>query len=432
MDEPDSKGPPYSRESEAGLLGAMILDNSIIPKVAAKLGPDGFVSDGHRAVYEGILKVYDEHKACDLILLAEETRDSLRDCGSTGLLASLVQDCPDAGAYESYLSICNQYLRFRVAYFAGQELVRLSGAKGTKLSDLYTVADTVKGRASHTDTLTFQSCIEEAIRGASTLRNEGVDLFTGWGRVDAALGGLRRKTLYVVGGKTSQGKTSVCVNIARNNLTVNVERRVLYNGFENLDQFATRLAAVEYGVPLAHFTKPDACTEPEYERMVAALRGLSKWKDNIKVMNAVSVAEMRAAADEFKPDIIFLDYLQRYLHKFCPESAGRTSYQAGKLVSDLQDLAIDRNAAVFAFSQFGRRSEDSRNRRPTINDLKESGDIENTADVILNLWWPWRDALDPTLNPEEYHMEIAKNKLGRCEDMVLRIKVDTLELVEMV
>lgn len=422
--------PPFSREAEAGLLGSMILDNGIIPKVVAKVPTEGLHLGEHRTVYAAIQKVYNEHKTCDLILLRDATRESIPGERGAILLSALVQDCPDASTWESYVGICAHYVKLRAAFNAGMQLVSMSRASGTDLSELYAIADAVKPVVASDDTTTFKSCIDEAIRGVSSLHDGGVDLFTGWNPMDSALGGIRRRTLYVVGGKTSQGKTSVCVNIAANNLSTDGSKRILYNGFENLDQFCTRLASVEFGVPLAHFTKPADCTPDEYQRMVDALRGLDKWRDSIKVMNGATVAQMRAVSDEFKPDIIFLDYVQRYLHKYCPESAGRTSYQAGKLVSDLQDLAIDRNAAVFAFSQFGRRAEESRNRRPTINDLKESGDIENTADVILNLWWPWRDALDPSLNPEEYHIEIAKNKLGRCEDIVLRLEVETLKLHE--
>src|SRR3990167_2501822 len=88
------------------------------------------------------------------------------------------------------------------------------------------------------------------------LRKEGIDLKTGFTAVDDCLGGLRRGTLTVIGGKTSQGKTSVCVNIARNNLLSSEKTKILYNGFENIDQFATRLAAIEHNIPLDWFLKP--------------------------------------------------------------------------------------------------------------------------------------------------------------------------------
>jgi replicative DNA helicase len=410
----------------------MVLDNAIIPMVAAKVKPGDFYIQGNSALYQGICSSYDINKSVDLILLKDTLGSTLDLIGGVSRLAELVDTVPSVANWIGYMQTVLDKSRLRQALAAGEQIISLARS-GAPLDDIYKEADAIKGRCNPQTVILFEDCLKETISSVSKTAEEGVDLFMGWQDVDEAIGGLRRKSLYIIGGKTSQGKTSVCVNIVRNNLSSNAGCRILYNGFENLDQFATRLAAVEYGVPLGHFLKPDGNNTEQLSVVKEALSGLSKWNANIRVMNSSSIAQMRAVADEFKPDIVFLDYIQRYLHRYAPESDGRVSYQAAKLASDLQDFAIDRNCAVLAFSQLSRRSEEQRNRKPSINDLKESGDLENTADVIGLLYWPWRDSLDPSKHrPEDYYFLVAKNKLGECGEHLLRLRVDTLRLEDRV
>jgi replicative DNA helicase len=96
----------------------------------------------------------------------------------------------------------------------------------------------------------------------------------------------------------------------------------------------------------------------------------------------------------------------------------------------MQDLAIEKNCAVFCYSQFSRRTEEQRGRMPQVEDLKESGDIENYSDGIILLWWPWRDTLDSRKKPNEYKFLIRKNKTGPCLDVDSYINLDTLKISE--
>lgn len=410
----------------------MVLDNTIIPMVAAKVKPGDFYVQGNSALYIGITRSYDANKSVDLILLKDTIGQELDTIGGVARLAELVDTVPSVANWIGYMQTVVDKSRLRQALVAGEQITAMAKG-GASLEDIYKEADGIKSRCNPETSISFADCLKDTIASVSKTAEEGVDLFMGWQAVDEAIGGLRRKSLYIIGGKTSQGKTSVCVNIVRSNLSCNSGCRILYNGFENLDQFATRLAAVDSGVPLSAFLRPDSNNAGQMKSVQDALKSLEKWAPNIRVMNSASVAQMRAVADEFKPDVVFLDYIQRYLHRYAPESDGRVSYQAAKLASDLQDFAIDRNCAVFAFSQLSRRSEEQRNRRPSINDLKESGDLENTADVIGLLYWPWRDSLDPSKHrPEDYYFCVAKNKLGECGEHLLRLRVDTLRLEDRV
>lgn len=418
---------PSNKEAEMGVLGAMILDNSIIPKALARLSPQSFWYTPHKIIYQGIVDAYDKHKAVDLIILREFIGDKLREHGGMAYAATVVDDTPSTDHGIAYAESVATTFRMREAIEAGEKIVH-KAREGATIEEIYEIADHIKSRCNPSTYMTWEKCLRESLQAIDSMANEGVMWTTGWSNLDNALGGLRKKLLYVVGGKTSQGKTSVCVNLAKSNLELG-NARILYNGFENIDQFTVRLAAIDSNVPLRCFLKPSLCTPEELEKVKSALHALDRWKDNIVVLNSQSVNQMKAVCDDFKPDIVFLDYMGRYVNKFSGGESNRHIAHS-RLVSDLQDLAIDKNAAVFAFSQLGRRQEDQRNRKPSINDLKESGDIENTADVVMLLWWAWRDNMDPRLNPEDYDIILAKNKLGECGSHHLRLSVETLKLGE--
>ena len=421
---------PHSVEAEGSLIGCIILRNDIIPRVASCIEPEAFFFDTNKLVYEAILNAFNLKNIVDLVVLRDALGEQLATIGGLERLAYYVEGAPNTDNWTAYLKIVEEKWRLREAYVHAKEITDIA-VKGGSIDKVWEIADSIKSvRRTADGHRNLSASADAALTSLDEVRKSGVDLKTGWADIDADLGGIRRKMLYIVGAKTSNLKTSVACNIAANEMVT--KKRVLFNGFENVDQIPVRIASIYSGIPLDYFLKPDLCTEEQYKSVRDSMSVLKDMKDRMMIMNGASVMQMRAMCDEFKPDIVFVDYIQRYAHKYALGAEERLSHAVGKLASDLQDLAIEKNCAVFGLSQLTRRNEENRNRKPVVTDLKESGDIENYADVILLGWWPWRD--DPTKgkDPQEYYLIVAKNKLGPCVDRVKKVNVQTLEISDWV
>lgn len=419
---------PHSVEAEASIIGCMILHNECIPRVAATIEEDAFFLETNKEVYKAIISGYSQKNIIDLVILKDSLGDKLIGMGGPERLVYYVENTPNPGNWKAYLNIVESKWRMREAYVKAKEITDIA-VKGGNLEEVWELADGIKSVRRMADGhKNIKDSAEASLASLEEIRKVGVDLKIGLAGIDANIGSVRRKQLYIIGAKTSNGKTSLALNIGANNMID--KKKVLFASFENVDQVPTRTASILSGVPLDFYLKPNLCTEEEYKAVRDSMEMLKDMRDLMIVMNGPSVVQMRAMCDEFKPDIVFVDYIQRYAHKYALGTKENLSHQIGKVASDLADLSIDKNCAVFALSQLSRRTEEHRNRKPVITDLKESGDLENYADCIMLPWWPWRD--DPTggKDPQEYYIIVAKNKLGPCMDHCQKVNVQTLEITD--
>lgn len=419
---------PHSLESESSLLGSMVMDNTIIPKVLAQVTADDFYVDAYKLVFNGIAKTFTEKKAVDLVLIKDVMpADQLRAAGGPEKLMQIVNDLPNAANWEAYLATVKEKSEARGYLLSCEGIIRdLYGGVGVgdvkrRLREVAFSGGKLTERASDLGASSRQS-----LDTIKRFRAGGVDLGTGWRDIDDLLGGLRRKELTVFGAKMSNLKTTVALNILVNNIANG--KRVLINAFENVDQVSTRIAAMFTGTPLGWFAKPHLCTDDQYAKVEEAMACLQELKDLVMVMSSSSILEMRGVCDVFKPDLIILDYLQTYGQKFCASEDGLYARAIGKVARQCQELAQDYNAHSLLLSQLARRMQGERNRPPEINDLKESGDIENCADNALLGWWPWRDQPESGKIPGDYYIYIAKNKIGPVDRRILNVNVETLSI----
>jgi replicative DNA helicase len=410
----------------------MILDNAIIPKVLAKTSEASFYIESYRSLWRGIADTYQKRKAVDLVLLKDTMNpDVLAKLGGSEKLVSLVAELPNASNWESYLGSVlekEELRRYLVTATAIHEAID-GGGSLEQVKPLWLGGNTRSYVDLKSASLWDASC--SALKTMEFQRAGGVDLSTGLREVDEALGGLRRKEMTVIGAKMSNGKTAVAMNIKSHALLTSETQKVLINVFENPDQVPTRTAAIVSGLPLEWFVKPHTISDSQYLQVKNALALLEAFKDRVLVMNSASLMDMRGACDAFKPDIIILDYLQKYAQRYCSGKDGLYAHEVGRVASEVQDLAKDYNAHSLLFSQLARRATGERNRQPEVPDLKESGDIENCADNILLLWWPWRDVAAEGgggKDPCDYYVIVAKNKLGPVDKKIVRINPSTLAI----
>ncbi len=420
---------PHSLESESCLLGSMLMDNTIIPKVLSRVSEGDFHIDSFRALLRGIKDTYDKKKSVDLVLLKDTMApEALALAGGPEKAMSVMEDLPSAANWEGYLATVKEkaelrgYLRLAEAAVSD---IYAGRADSGNLKRAFREALFSGGRVSERST-DLGGNAKTSLQAIQRFRTGGVDLGTGWAEIDDLLGGFRRKELTVFGAKASNLKTTVALNIAC--YLMGQGKRVLINAFENVDQVSTRMASILTATPLGWFAKPHLITEEQYRKVEEAMGTLDDYKDQMMVMSSASLMDMRGVCDVFKPDFIILDYLQTYGQKYCVGEEGLYARAIGKVAAECQEFAKDYNAHSLLLSQLSRRIQGERNRPPEINDLKESGDIENCADNVLLGWWPWRDQPGSGKDPNDYFMFVAKNKLGPVDKRTLRVDVETLSI----
>ena len=379
-----------------------------------------------------LLALWKQYKSVDLILLHDSLNEQeLKEIGGSGYLASLVAGLPDRPSFDALTQSLREAGKRRSYKQLSERLASAlsSGESTAQLDSIYLSADSSKAEPVTAPTIAEAS--EAAAKGLDEIRNKGVNLHFGIRKLDEALGGIRTKKLYTIGGRTSQGKTTVCANIIHENLVNNREAKIYYNGFENVDELPIRLASIHSDVKLSSFIKPHEITEDEYGSTLLALSDLANYKDRLIISFGDSISQMRQVCRSYRPDIVFVDYIQRLAHKYDLGSSDRLSHAIGKAVSDLQDIAIDYNCAMFCCSQFKRAASEFRGKEPGIEDLKESGDIENESDNIILLWWPWRETLDDKRYIQnQYRFLVRKNKLGPTADVYSTINLETLKITD--
>lgn len=427
---PESKV-PYSLESEQCILGYLVLHNDQIEQVKAQLEPEAFYQEAAQVTYRALCRAYGEHGSVDLVTLKEALAESeLIRIGGIGYLSTIVERLPKADSVQPYVDIVLQKYRARSAIKIAQEITE-AVSNGATNEQVITLAEKFKGPKNDSLSYDIVRCSEDALQSLEETRKTGIDLHLGMDQIDRCLAGVRRKLLYMVGGKTSHGKTTFALNLVHHNLETNKDCRILYNVFENADQLSTRLASIKTGVPLGKFLDVSKLSDTEFLECASALGKIQEYGPRFRVLANGTVNQMRSVADSCKPDIIIVDFLQRYAHRANLAADGRLSHEIGKVVSDLQDLALEKNCAVFCLSQFARRPHEYRTRPPEVEDLKESGDIENYSDAILLLYWPWRDTLDDSKhNKNSYKIRVMKNKMGPCMDFDVKIGLETLKITD--
>lgn len=412
--------------SEAAVIAMMLTDNATVDKIRSKIDPEMFINKANRLIYETALAVFDSSKHLDVVLVKEALGERLLSVGGVGYLSSILEFAPQTVDYEPYCqSIVDLHDRGGVRQKLDDAMKSLDDGEPVstvlhRIAGLQKKPTTVEGGMDH--------LLESSVGLVENRRQHVGSLSFGFKLLDSSVGGIRGGCVYVIGGKTSQGKTNFALNTVMNNLKKVPTSRVLFNAFEDTDQIITRLTALEHGVSLSWFLSPEKLPPSDYELLKDKVRDLAKYRDRLRVLDGADIRRMRETCDEFKPDIVVVDFLQRYALRYGLANEGRLGYEIGKLMSDLKDLSTDKKCAVLALSQLSRRPEESRMRRPQINDFKESGEIENLADAALLLWWPHHENRQKDIN--EYIVCLDKNKMGPCMETRLYLDPTTLRLME--
>ncbi len=412
--------PPHSVQAEQAVIGGLMLDNSTWDQVADRVGPEDFYRREHRLIFGAIGRLAEEQKPFDVVTLAEELERTgeLDDVGGLPYLAALAEDTPTAANIRAYADIVREHSVTRQLIRVGTEIAE-SGYRpeGRKVSELLDEAENkvfqiaeqrnregggfqpIKGLLARTiDRIEELHASDQPITGVSS----GFDDF------DRMTSGLQPSDLIVVAGRPSMGKTTFAMNIAEN-VAIQSGLPVAVFSMEMPGEALTMRMMSSLGRIDGHRIRTGKLEDDEWPRLTSAINILSQAKLFIDDTPALTPTDLRARARRLMREqgglgLIVIDYLQLMQ---APGMAENRTNEISVISRSLKALAKELEVPVIALSQLNRNLEQRPNKRPVMSDLRESGSIEQDADLVVFIY------RDEVYNEESPDKGIAEIIIGK-------------------
>jgi replicative DNA helicase len=386
------KLPPQNIEAEQSVLGGILIENSALNRVLEILTEEDFYRDSHQRIFQALIDLSEKNEPADLITLTNELKTSklLDDIGGPSYLASLIDMVPTAANIEYYARIVKEKATLRKLIDAATQIVTQSYSDSGDIDAFLDEAEQAIFRISeHKVKPSFyhmKDVVKESFKTIEKLY-EKKELITGipsgFKDVDRLTAGFQNSDLIIVAGRPSMGKTSYCLDVARY-AALETETPVAVFSLEmSKEQLVLRLLCSEAMVE-AQKLRSGFLRESDWPKLTLAAGNLADAPIFIDDTAAISVLEVRAKARRLKADrnlgLVIVDYLQLMRGR---GKAERREQEISEISRSLKALAKELAIPVIAISQLSRRTEERPRQRPQLADLRESGAIEQDADVIL-------------------------------------------------
>ena len=403
--------PPQNLEAEQSVLGSLLLDGEAVVKVASFLRPEDFYNRAHSLIYQAILDLHERREPVDFVTLCDELdrKGVLEDVGGPAYITSLINAVPTPIHVEHYAHIVERTAILRRLISAATEIASLAYEDSLDVDEVVDRAEQlvfgVSQRRLHKEVLPIRQVLEEYFERLEYLyhhRGEFIGLPTGFKQLDKLLGGLQKSDFIIVAGRPSMGKSSLALSIAHHLARYHGRRIAIFSLEMSAEQVVQRLLAAETKIDSQRLRLGDIRDE-EWPRLIQAIGMLSEALIFIDDTPAISAMELRAKARrvhaEHGLDLIIVDYLQ-LMHG---NSRSENRVQEISYISrSLKALARELNVPVLALSQLSRAVEQRQDKRPILSDLRESGSIEQDADVVIFIY------RDEVYNPDTPKKNIAE------------------------
>jgi replicative DNA helicase len=387
------KVPPQNLEAEEAVLGAMLLDEDAASWACEALTGDSFYKDTHKKIFEAILGLYNANKAVDLITLTNELKNNsiLGDVGGPSFLAALANSVPTAANINHYVAIVKEKSILRTLINNATQIVSLCyESEGNNIDELVDSAERlvfeVSDRKTKGSYLHLREIVKDSIETIDRLYQKKAHVTgipTGFIDFDIKTAGLQASDLIVIAGRPSMGKSALAIGIAEYAGVVEKMPLAVFSLEMSKEQLVQRMLCAHAKVD-AHKVRTGYLATSDWPRLTAAAGKLSDAPIFIDDSPAISVMELRAKARRLKAHqdikLIILDYLQ--LMRGTANIENRQQ-EISEISRSLKALARELNVPVIAISQLSRAVEARTDHRPQLSDLRESGAIEQDADVVV-------------------------------------------------
>jgi len=394
-DRTEHRLPPQNLEAEMSVLGGILLENEALNRALEKLRPDDFYRDAHRKIYSALITLSERNEPADLVTLTAilKERGALEEVGGSSYLSTLVDYVPTAANISYYCkivkekSIARELIRVATeivgkGYEGGEVEASLDWAEG----EIYKIAEMKSSQAFYSS----KEIIPETIKTIENLfsRDERITgVPTGFTDLDNMTSGLQGGDLVIIAGRPSMGKTAFCLNLVEY-ATIHVKKPLPAAVFSlemSKEQLVQRLLCSVARIDASR-VRNGKLAQSEFPTLVNAAGVISEAPIYIDDTPAISVLELRAKARRLKADkgvgLIIVDYLQ-LMRGNNPENRQQ---EISEISRSLKALAKELKVPVIALSQLNRSLESRTDKRPILADLRESGAIEQDADVIMFLY----------------------------------------------
>ena len=411
--------PPHDIEAEMSLLGSLMLDRNVaaeILQIVPRHEAGRFYQVEHQLVYEVLIDLYDRASAVDLVIVRDELmrRDLLDKIGGVDYLVQLVESVPSSAHAEYYAKIVRDKALLRDMIACAGELIDLSYSARKEVHDLLDEAErkffAVTERRVSVNAATLSSLLEETFRQIQDRdENSLTGLSTGFYELNELLSGLQASELIIVAGRPSMGKTALGLNIAEHLATTEHKGVVFFSMEMSRQQVAQRIMCSRADVDSQKLRR-SMLGPHEIGLLQTACDQMQDAPLFIDDTPSMTILELRAKARRMSVQhgvsAIFVDYMQLM---YCPGLENRQQ-EIATISRGLKALARELNIPVVAVSQLNRSPEGREGHRPRVSDLRESGAIEQDADVVLLLHRP--SYYDSDDKPGVAELIIAKQRNG--------------------
>jgi replicative DNA helicase len=409
------KGLPSNLEAERSILGAILLDNSVCNQAMEMMRRDDFFLDSHRRIYDKMIMLSERGSSIDLVTLSEELRRAteFEQVGGATYIASLIDGVPRTDTIEPYVKIVKSKAILRKLITASNQII----ARAFDEEDdpevildqaeqlIFQIAeDRVRAGFQHIGDVAQRRL--EQIEQMSGRAEMITGVPTGFTDFDQMTSGLQRQDLVIIAARPSMGKTALALNMAlyaaKNGNTVGI-----FSLEMSAEQLVSRLLCAEARVD-AHRLRTGYLNQEEWARLADALRRLCETKIFIDDTPGASVLEMRAKTRRLKAehglDLLIIDYMQLMSGRGRIESRQQ---EVSQISRDLKILAKELDVPVISLSQLSRATETRSDHKPQLSDLRESGSIEQDADVVCFIY------RDEVYNPTDENRGTAELIVGK-------------------
>lgn len=413
------KVPPHSIAAEQSVLGGLMLDNEAWTNVADHLSEEDFYRSDHRLIFSAIGALAEDGNPYDVVTLSEwlEKNNKLDEAGGLPYLAALAENTPSAANISAYVSIVRESSVLRQLVRVGTEMTdRAFNTEGQSSEEILDLAERqvfeiaeqeARGRRGYR---TIKDLLVHALDRIDALfqqDNPITGVPTGFDDLDKLTAGLQPSDLIIVAGRPSMGKTSLAINIAEHAAIKHKLSVVIFSMESPGEQLAMRMMS-SLGRIDQHKVRSGKLDDEDWPRLTSAVGILSDAKLFIDDTAALTPGELRSRCRrlfrEHGLDLIVVDYLQLMQ---VPGTKENRATEISEISRSLKALAKELNVPILALSQLNRSLEQRPNKRPLMSDLRESGAIEQDADVILFIY---RDEVYDEESPQKGLAEIIVGK----------------------
>lgn len=426
--------PPHSREAEVSLLGALLIDKDAVIEVAQILKPEFFYNDQHQLIYDAISVLYESRQPIDVVTVSEQLKknNSLKKAGGRTYLTELVNQTPTSAHVKSYAGIVKDNYTKRQLISLGSRIVEQSfddsGEAGQVLEEAEKKVFSLSQKHLTRNFIAIKDALAESFDRLDELHKSDSGLRgvpTGFYDIDNILAGMQDSNLLILAGRPGLGKTTLALNIAQNVATQHKMPVGLFSLEMSKEELVDRLLVAQADID-AWRLKTGKLSDQDFSQLSDAMGVLAEAPLFVDDTPGLALSELRTKARRLQAEqgvkLLIVDYLQLIHGTRGVESRVQ---EVSEISQGLKNLARELRLPILSLSQLSRAVEHRGGNKPQLADLRESGAIEQDADVVMFIYREDEENLD------NLSLAVSKHRNGPLGTVQLRFRGDRIKFYDM-